>query len=152
MLYKPYHLAVCESDMKAFVKHPNNECRRKLIMQAFKENVNDQGSNLECCYGCASKGETGDATVIDMSTSLSIADNTVLQSVVSRTVDEEDNIFVGDATRRCVQRQYYICVWIGELVSSLDKETVEQIVANCNYIFDMQVFNGQISYFYCCCG
>lgn len=104
MLYKPYHLAVCESDMKAFVKHPNNECRRKLIMQAFKENVNDQGSNLECCYGCGSKGETGDATVIDMSTSLSIADNTVLQSVVSRTVDEEDRTFLWEMLPEDVYR------------------------------------------------
>ena len=63
-------------------------------MEAFKEKVNDQGSNLECCDVCASRGETGDATVIDMSTSLSVADNTALQSVVSRTVDEEDRTFL----------------------------------------------------------
>ena len=139
MLYKPYHLAVCETDMKAFVKNPNNECRRKLIMEAFKEKVNDQGSNLECCDVCASRGETGDATVIDMSTSLSVADNTALQSVVSRTVDEEDRTFLREMLLEHVYRDNITSVFgIGELVSSIDKETVEQIVANCNYIFDIK--------------
>ena len=139
MLYKPYHLAVCETDMKAFVKNPNIECRRKLIMEAFKEKVNDQGSNLECCDVCASRGETGDATVIDMSTSLSVADNTALQSVVSRTVDEEDRTFLREMLLEHVYRDNITSVFgIGELVSSIDKETVEQIVANCNYIFDIK--------------
>lgn len=139
MLYKPYHLAVCETDMKAFVKNPNIECRRKLIMEAFKEKVNDQGRNLECCDVCASRGETGDATVIDMSTSLSVADNTALQSVVSRTVDEEDRTFLREMLLEHVYRDNITSVFgIGELVSSIDKETVEQIVANCNYIFDIK--------------
>ena len=88
-----------------------------------------------------------------MSTSLSIADNTALQSVVSRTVDEEDRTFLWEMLLEHVYRGNITSVFgIGELVSSLDKETVEQIVASCNYIFDMQVFNRQISYFKCCCG
>lgn len=144
MLHKPYHLAVCETDMKAFVKNPNIECRRKLIMEAFKEKVNDQGSNLECCDVCASRGETGDATLIDMSTSLSVADNTALQSVVSRTVDEEDRTFLREMLLEHVYRDNITSVFgIGELVSSIDKETVEQIVANCNYIFDIKYLMGK---------
>lgn len=37
MLYKSFHLATCDDEMKSCVRNPSNQCRRKSIMRFFKE-------------------------------------------------------------------------------------------------------------------
>ena len=78
MIYKSYHLAVCEADMKAYVKNPNNECRRKLIMQSFREKLSSQGNSLECfdvCAGVLAGKEDSGATLPDFLVSFDSANN-----------------------------------------------------------------------------
>ena len=46
MLYKSFHLAACDDEMKSCVRNPSNQCRRKSIMRFFKEKCNSPSLGL----------------------------------------------------------------------------------------------------------
>ena len=52
VIYRSYDLAHCDLTVKNFVLNPNNQCRRKIIMESFQENVLGKENFMECCDVC----------------------------------------------------------------------------------------------------
>ena len=164
---------------ETYFQNHNNECRRKLILPAFKEKVMVKLAMLFVQVNGKLEMQRW-LTCWHLLTILPYNPR-FLALLMNRTEH-----FVGSATRMCVQRQETFVVWcpfclrrckklclcmsslldrtrvavhkqsflhllrqngrhvskvystnvfaIGELVISLDKETAEQIMANCRYI------------------
>ena len=139
MTYKPFHLAVCEEEMKSYVRNPSNQCRRKLLMRFFKEKVERSSVAHDCCDICTKTCDCGDeemhnGTPFPLTNSGSDEKNPPL----SRSVNDEERAFLKEVLLENLSSKESSSIFgMGALVNSLDSETVETIVDKCQYIFSI---------------
>ena len=59
VLYKSFHLAACDDEMKSYIHNPSNQCRRKSTMCFFKEKCNGPSLGHDCCGICTKACDCG---------------------------------------------------------------------------------------------
>lgn len=73
LYYRPFHLAHCDEHMRNFLKNTDGNCRRKFLMNYFKEKPDTPDLKHDCCDVCqaackcsiCSTAQTTDTTLVN---------------------------------------------------------------------------------------
>ena len=90
ILYKSFHLAACDDEMKSYVCNPSNQCRRKSIMPFFKEKCKSPSIGHDCCDICTKACDCGNEEMHKNSLELEKSATGGSNPPQSRSVNDEE--------------------------------------------------------------
>ena len=138
MLYKSFQLAACDDEIKSYVRNPSNQCRRKSIMRFFKERCNSPSLGHDCCDICTKACDCGNEEMHKNSLELEKSATGGSNPPLSRSVNDEERAFLKEVlVGHLSSNPHASFLGMNVLVDSLDHETVDSIVDNCQYIFSI---------------
>ena len=138
LYHRPFHLAHCDEHMRNFLKNTDGNCRRKFLMNYFKEKPDTPDLKHDCCDVCqaackcsiCSTAQTTDTTLVN---------EAVEMPTMARHVQEEDREFLQNMLKDIKISSGTASSVFGsaDLVSELGEEVIEAIVSKCEYIFSV---------------
>lgn len=139
VLYKPYHLAHCDDQMKRYIQNPGNKCRRELIMEFFKEKPDSKLPFLhDCCDICTKRCDCEKVEMHYRMNKFTEASSNVENPSLVRSVSDDDRALLKEVLLENLTGSHETSIFgIAGVVNSLDKTTVESIVEKCQFVFNI---------------
>ena len=135
LYFKSYHLAHCDDSMKAFIKNPENKCRRAMVAMHFKMKHAKVFPLHDCCDVCTEKC---DCSLFSCKDGPYMAQPAITEcNAPMRTVEDDERQLLWEILNELKDSTNASGSIFGSnnLMAEIDDNLIKELVNSCKYIF-----------------